>query len=272
MDDRLNLFFPLWIDGGQGRDLSRGLLDGAGAIRDYLYPRMDFEGIRIEDAHDPVVERDIFGYSEIKSALSRASEVLDRLKPERIFTVGGGCGIEVALLPYLAFRNPGLRVLWFDAHGDLNSPASSPSKHFHGMPLRFLLEGSLDESIGPRAATLEPSRLTLVGCRDLDPPEAEYIRRRGIKLVQASDAGKAGLVGSDEAVYIHIDLDVLDPAEYPNVKCPAPGGISIAELAALVARAMTGSKVVGMSILENLATDRETIARLDPLFELAERI
>jgi arginase len=268
MDNRLNLFFPLWIDGG----LSRGLLEGAGAIRDYLSPCMSFEDIRVEEACDPKLERDIVGYAAIKRALERASEGLDRLAPERLLTVGGGCGIEVAILPCLCRRYPGLRVLWLDAHGDLNSPASSPSKHFHGMPLRFLLEGGLDEAIGPRRASLDPSALTLVGCRDLDPPEAEYIRRRGIKLVEARAAGTADLAGRGEATYIHLDLDVLDPAEYPNVKCPAPGGIAIAELAALIARTMSCAKVVGMSILENLAADQGTIAKLEPIFELAKRI
>jgi arginase len=266
--DRLNLYFPLWIDGG----LSRGLLEGARAIRDLLSPRMGFVELGAESEGDPKLERGIVGYAAIKSALGRAGEELDRLAPERLLTVGGGCGVEVAILPYLCRKYPGLRVLWLDAHGDLNSPASSPSKHFHGMPLRFLLEGSLDEGIGPRTASLESSELTLVGCRDLDPPEAEYIRLRGIKLVEAGDAGEADLAGRGEATYIHLDLDVLDPAEYPNVKCPAPGGIAIAEAATLIARAMSSAKVVGMSILENLAADRDSLARLEPIFELAERI
>jgi arginase len=268
MDDRPNIFFPLWIDGG----LSRGLLEGAKAIRDRLSPRLSFEEFHVEDMGDPRLERGIVGYAAIRSALERASEDLERLAPERLLTVGGGCGIEVAILPYLCRRYPGLRVLWLDAHGDLNSPASSPSKHFHGMPLRFLLEGSLDPEIGPRTATIAPSELTLIGCRDLDPPEAEYIRERRIRLIPAEEAGRAELAGRGEATYIHLDLDVLDPALYPNVKCPAPGGLAIAEAAALVARTISGSKVVGMSILENLATNQAALAKLEPILELAERI
>jgi arginase family enzyme len=59
------------------------------------------------------------------------------------------------------------------------------------MPLRFLLEGSLDEAIGPRTATLAPTEVALIGCRDLDPPEVEYIRRRGIALFASRDAATA---------------------------------------------------------------------------------
>jgi arginase len=268
MSGRLNLFFPLWIDGG----LSRDLLAGARALRDYLAPRVRFVEAPCDERCDPLIERDIAGYAAIRSHLERASASLDRIAPASLFTVGGGCGIEVPIVSHLRRRYAGLRVLWLDAHGDLNSPASSLSKHFHGMPLRFLLEAALDEAIGPRAATLDPSDLTLIGCRDLDPPEARYIGERGIRLIEARDAGTADPVPDGPPVYVHLDLDVLDPAEYPNVKCPAPGGISIAEAAALIERVMARSSVVGMSILENLAVERATLARLEPLFALAEGI
>jgi arginase len=163
-------------------------------------------------------------------------------------------------------------VLWLDAHGDLNSPASSPSKHFHGMPLRFLLEGGLDDAIGAPAAILDPSSLAMIGCRDLDPPEADYIRERGIQIIGVEDSGSADPVALGAPVYVHLDLDVLDPGAYPNVKCPVPGGMSIAAVAALISRAASGGDLVGMSVLENLARDRETIERLEPIFALAERI
>ena len=61
-------------------------------------------------------------------------------KPDKILTVGGGCGIEIPIVSYFSEKYKNLDVLWFDAHGDLNTPESSPSKYFHGMPLRFLLE------------------------------------------------------------------------------------------------------------------------------------
>ena len=266
MSDRSNLFFPLCIDGGLGS----GLRDGAYAIRDYLAPRMSFEEVPSLDLCDPRVERGIAGYAAIRSRLEHASALLENVAPERLFTIGGGCGVEVPIVSYLARRHSGLRVLWLDAHGDLNSPASSPSGHFHGMPLRFLLEGSLDEVIGPRAATLAPAEVALIGCRDLDPPEAEYIRRRGIALIASRDAASADPFSGEGPIYIHLDLDVLDPAAYPNVKCPVPGGISIAQAASLIGRAIRASKVVGLSILENLATDRDTLAKLEPFFDLAQ--
>jgi len=205
MSDRSNLFFPLCIDGGLGS----GLRDGAYAIRDYLAPRMSFEEASAGELCDPRVERGIAGYAAIRARLERASALLENVAPERLFTIGGGCGVEVPIVSYLARRHSGLRVLWLDAHGDLNSPASSPSGHFHGMPLRFLLEGSLDEVIGPRAATLAPAEVALIGCRDLDPPEVEYIRERGIALIAPRDAATADPFPGESPIYIHLDLDVL---------------------------------------------------------------
>jgi len=268
VDDRLNLYFPLWIDGGLGRELYAG----ARAIRDYLAPRMSFGEIRIDEPCDPRLVRDVVGYAAIVGHLDRASTALRRIAPERIFTVGGGCGIEVPLVSYLRRKYPALRVLWLDAHGDLNSPASSPSKHFHGMPLRFLLEGGLDDAIGDPIAILDPSSVALIGCQDLDPPEADYIRERGIQIIGVEDSGSADPVALGAPVYVHLDLDVLDPGAYPNVKCPVPGGMSVADVAALVGRVAAGGDLVGMSVLENLARDRETISRLEPIFALAERI
>ena len=75
-----------------------------------------------------------------------AKALLDELaKPSRVFTVGGDCGVEVQPVSHASACYPGLAVVWFDAHADLNCPSSSPSGHFHGMPVRTLLgEGPPD--------------------------------------------------------------------------------------------------------------------------------
>jgi arginase len=265
MAERMNLYFPLWIDGG----LSDDLLVGARALRDYLSPRFAFEELPVDEACSPALERNILGYEAIRSHLGRAGTLLLAKAPGRLFTIGGGCGIEVPLVAYLRQRLGPMRILWFDSHGDINSPATSPSKYFHGMPLRFLLEPGLDEGIGAGAAALDPAEIALIGSRDLDPPEESYIRERGIACIGGAEA--AVLDPGDRPLYIHLDLDVLDPGEYPNVKCPTAKGLGIGEVAEIIRGLAKRGRIAGMSIVENLATDAATLSRLEPIFEVAER-
>lgn len=117
-----------------------------------------------------------------------------------------------------------LAVIWFDAHGDLNTPASSPSKHFHGMPLRALL-GEGDPVVVKEVAELTSDSGSLV----------EAVREKGIGQV-----------------YIHIDLDVLEPRIYPNIKHPTANGLSPEELLGLLSGLAAEFRIAGCSILEYL--------------------
>jgi arginase len=220
MGGRLNLYFPLCADAGPGPEL----LAGSRAMRGYLSTRMNFEDAGVEEAFDPREEGGIVGRSAIAERLTRARSFLELSRPDGILAVGGGCGIELPIVSCLRRRHPGLCALWLDAHGDLNSPASSPSGHFHGMALRFLLEPDLDPDISPSEGFLEPSDVVLVGCRDLDLPEEEYIRAKGIGTRGEADNWT---IPDRAPLYAHVDLDVLDLSEYPNVKCPVEGGLSI---------------------------------------------
>jgi arginase len=264
----MNLFFPLCIDGGLGREL----YDGALALRDYLSRAMDFEEIQVDAVCDPASDRGILGYAAIARHLARDRALLSARRPDRLLTIGGGCGIEVALVDYLLGRYPDLKVLWFDAHGDLNSPESSPSGHFHGMPLRFLLEPGLDEGIRPSGAALSPASLRYVGVRSLDPPERDYIEAGDIPVFGASEALGALVSWEGSPIYAHVDLDVLDPDDYPNVKCPEPGGLRIAELASALRALADKGELVGMSVVENLATDAGRLASLEGVFEVARAL
>ncbi len=109
--------------------------------------------------------------------------------------------------------------MWLDAHGDLNTPQTSPSGNAWGMPLRM----AIDEG------SVEPSRVAHVGGRSLDEPEIEYMRDVGI-----DDDVERALTGA-AAVYVAFDLDVLEPGA---VSCfmPEPGGPTLAEAHALLGR------------------------------------
>src|SRR5690606_11960693 len=123
----------------------------------------------------------------------------------------------------------------FDAHPDIHSPSSSASKAFHGMVVRTVLGEGPDELVP--AVPLPPSHLILAGVRAPDPAEAEYLGRAPIvalreptpeTLVAAVTATGAG------SVYLHIDLDVLDPAQIEGLGFPEPFGMPAADLVACI--------------------------------------
>src|SRR4051812_18635353 len=103
-------------------------------------------------------------------------EIIIDSKLDKIVTIGGDCGIEIMPVSYLNKLYQGdLCIIYIDAHADLNTPESSPSKAFHGMPLRTLLGEGNEELVGLLFSTLQPEQICYVGLRDLDEPESEYI-------------------------------------------------------------------------------------------------
>ncbi|MGB4779509.1 arginase family protein [Microbacterium sp.] len=174
---------------------------------------------------------------------------------EPTIVVGGDCSVSVAPIGVAARRHPGLAVVWFDAHGDLNTPESSTSGAFHGMPLRAVLgDGHPELALEPGLVT--PDRVVHVGGRDFDDPEVEFLRDAGIRVVSASelsqpDAIAAAVRATGAAhVYIHVDLDVLDPAAIAGVSYPVPFGPSAAELVTAIKAVRATAMLVGGTIAE----------------------
>jgi arginase family enzyme len=147
--------------------------------------------------------------------LALASEL-----PARPLVLGGCCCSHVGAVTALASRHDKLAVVWLDAHGDLNTPASSPSGNEWGMPLRMLID----------AGAAVPARVALVGARNLDPPEARFIAESGL---HAGENAIARATADVDCVYVALDLDVLDPADAAPF-FPEPDGPSAAELEGLL--------------------------------------
>jgi arginase len=168
---------------------------------------------------------------------------------------GGDCGVELGPVETAIGRHgEGLVVVWLDAHGDLNTPASSPSGAFHGMVVRALL-GEGAPSLRP-LATLTARQLVLAGTRALDPPERDFVRGSALsvlgpsELVTPSALVAAVAAARAAAVYLHIDLDVLDPEEFGAVGFPEPGGVTIGQLTAAVRALASRFMIVGAGITE----------------------
>jgi arginase len=140
-----------------------------------------------------------------------------RTLPERPLVLGGCCCSHVGAIQGLASRSGRPAVVWVDAHGDLNTPETSPSGNAWGMPLRMAID----------SGAVAPTDVALVGARNLDPPEVAYMEAVGID----DDLDRA-LDGCDR-VYVAFDADVLRPGELA-VFMPEPGGPTLAEAEALL--------------------------------------
>jgi arginase family enzyme len=165
--------------------------------------------------------------------------------PERPLILGGCCCSHVGAVEGLAARYGRLSLVWIDAHGDLNTPATSPSGNEWGMPLRMLLD----------SGAVDPGDVALVGVRDLDPPEREFIRDSGLHT------GKHAIeraISSTDGVYVAIDADGLAETEIASFM-PVPGGIPVAEAVALLRAVAREATVVGAG-LTGLVPDAGSLA------------
>jgi len=272
----LTLVFPQW----QGSGKRKYVYDGAKLIAGLLPAGAPYEEVTVSPDNELALERGIWGYRQIAGQMTGACEILERVKPGKIFLIGGDCGTEVAPVSYLNRRYDGdLAVLWLDAHGDLNSPSTSVTHNFHGMPLRCLL-GECEASLLTQCfSTLRPSQVIMGGTRELDPPEAEFIERNGISVLTVSDLGtgpsrvsRAIEATGARHLYIHIDLDVLDSEKCPWGLCRTPDGIDSALLMKLLRDLKAGFDVVGISIVELRPADGMDTGQLRELVNICNDI
>jgi arginase len=176
-----------------------------------------------------------------EATLEAQIETTARELPQRPLVLGGCCCAHVGAVRELAHRHGRIAVVWLDAHGDLNTPESSPSGNAWGMPLRMLID----------AGDVAAEDVTLIGARNLDPPEEAFIAGAGIR----SELGEL-----PENVYVALDCDVIDPAE-ADVWMPEPGGLSLDELEALLA-GIPRPIGAGFSGLKPSARNEEALPRL----------
>ncbi len=185
-----------------------------------------------------------------EDTLGGQSLVLASELPERPLVLGGCCCSHVGAVEGLAMRHDRMAIVWIDAHGDLNTPESTPSGNEWGMPLRMILDGG----------AVAPADTALVGVRDLDPPEREFIHESGIHT--GKHAVERALNGVDCA-YVAIDADGLDADEVASFM-PVPGGVTVAEAEATLRSVAGRTTVVGVGFTGLLPDP----ANLDPVARL----
>ncbi|NMA07348.1 MAG: arginase family protein [Ruminococcaceae bacterium] len=271
-EKHMNLFFPQWQGAGIGKELLKGALE----IKEKYLNGYEFIDIHVSRDDIAEAENNILGYRQIIEQFKTAKSVIAAEMPDRIFTVGGGCDIDVIPVSYLNKKLEGdLTVVWIDAHGDLNIPEQSPTKHFHGMPLRTLLGEGDPEIVKIPFSFLSDAQLMMLGQRDLDEPEKDYIEEHQITFLDVDTINSdmdcvlesVKAKGSNN-IYVHIDLDVIDYDEFPYIKVPSPGGLKSQVLLNLLARLNDEFNIAGLSLMEYAGSDKPYLAVISEIIRI----
>jgi arginase len=165
----------------------------------------------------------------------------------RPVVVSGDCTTALGTVAGLQRAGIDVGIVWFDAHGDVQTLETTASGYLGGLPLRLLV-GYRPELIAT-ALELRPvpeHRVMLVGARDLDPPEVAYLARAPIGRTEVGDLDAAALPGGP--LYVHLDLDVIDPASVPGLRYPAPGGPGPADVAGALRMLLATDRVAAVGI------------------------
>ena len=236
----------------------RGVDMGPSALRIAgLGERLSAMGIPVVDTGDlvaPIPETKSFGdpHKKYIREIARVCEKLYRTSLSALekgalpLVLGGdhslGAGSVAASADYLRRSEKAVGLLWIDAHGDMNTPATSESGNVHGMSLAALLgpEPAELSRIGGFSPKILPRHTVLIGIRNLDDREKERIRDSGVHVFTMKDIDRSGIAavveqalaiaGADTGgVHVSFDLDVCDPAIAPGVGTPVKGGLDYRE-------------------------------------------
>jgi arginase len=208
----------------------------------------------------------------IKAACERVAELVARAGRQGLAPVvlGGDHSVAIGTLGGLASVHGRGGVLWFDAHGDLNTPATSPSGNVHGMPLAATL-GLADEAFASDAwplPALVPEHVALVGIRSLDAGERELVKELGVAVYTMTDLDRRGVepvirealerLAGASFVHVSLDMDVVDPEAAPGVGTPVRGGLSYREAHLAMELVAEWGEFASVEIVEvNPILDRE---------------
>ena len=185
-----------------------------------------------------------------------------------VIVAAGDCLTALGTVAGLQTAGIDPAIVWFDAHGDVQTPETSASGYLAGMVLR-LLTGHRPELVASRLG-LKPvpeNRIVLAGARDLDPPEVTYLDQSQIRRRQVADLTVADL--PDGPLYVHVDLDVIDGAQLPALRYPTPGGPDIGRVADALSLLLGTGRVVAFGIACSWFPGHDAARLIAPYLEIA---
>ncbi len=264
------------MDLGQSR---RGVDMGPSALRVAgLQSRIKQLGHQVEDIGNISVkqaEEQHYGekrakyLNEIAETCKDLAEMVRKTLEEGFLPVvlGGDHSIAVGAISGVAahFRKKEKHVgyIWLDAHGDMNTPESSPSGNIHGMPLASVMgygAPELVELLGFKPK-VEPQNVVLVGSRDLDAQERRLVKKSGVHVFTMRDIDERGMreVMSDaikfatddtDGIAVSLDMDFVDPSDAPGVGTPVRGGVTYREAHLAMEMIADTESMVSLEVVE----------------------
>jgi arginase len=264
------------VDLGAGR---RGVDMGPSAIRIAdLEPRLEQLGHKVLDSGDvdvmiPETQKVGAGKLRYKAPVLAASDELRKMVERSLgegrlpLVLGGDHSIAIGSVAgstnHFARQGDALGLIWFDAHGDANTPETTPSGNIHGMSLAACLgQGDPDlVNLGERAPKVLARNTVLIGIRDLDPGERDFLKKSGVTVYTMRDLDERGMrdvvdeairLASDGTAGVHLsfDLDVVDPEDAPGTGTPVWGGITYREAHLAMEMLSDRAQIVTIDLVE----------------------
>lgn len=276
MNDRTVAMLGVPMDLGGGR---RGVDMGPSAMRIAdLGPAIRSLGMAFEDHGNVEVREPESMEPEDEAArfLPEISECCGRLRTrvEGLLDAGkfplvvGGdhsiaCGTIAGLSSHVHRRGERLGLIWFDAHGDMNTPGTTESGNIHGMPLAACLGHGPDAltRLGDRLPMVDVENVTLVGVRSLDDRERELVRSTGVRCITMKEIDSFGIhqvmkeaiaraTDGTAGFHLSFDLDGTDPTVAPGVGTPVPGGVNYREAHTVMELVAESGALLGLEMTE----------------------
>ncbi|WP_062982036.1 arginase family protein [Nocardia anaemiae] len=188
------------------------------------------------------------------------------IRGERAIVASGDCTTALGTVAGLQRAGLDPALVWFDAHGDVQTLETSASGYHGGFPLRMLVgygRHLMADRIGLR--DIPEERAVLVGGRDLDPPEVEYLRTARIRHRPVDDLGDL----PDGPLCLHVDFDVVTPDDLPGLLFPAPDGPTLDEVSAAVRAVLATGRVAAFGLACTWRDDASAAAHVRPLVDSA---
>ena len=264
------------MDLGQSRrgvDMGPSALRGAG-----LQPSIKKLGLQVEDIGNlsvkqpeemPIGEKRAKYLQEIAETCGDVAAAAEKSLSEGFLplVLGGdhsiAAGVAAGVANHFRKEKKQIGYLWLDAHGDMNTPESSPSGNVHGMPLAAIMGYGAPELVDllgfkPKA---EPGNIVIVGARDLDAQERKIVKKSGIHVFTMRDIDERGMreVMSDALKYamddtagiaVSLDMDFVDPADAPGVGTPVRGGVTYREAHLAMEMIADTESMVSLEVVE----------------------
>ena len=251
------LHIPQW----QGTASARNYQEGAGISRTLVEKLMTG---RVRDVAIPADEpmflkHGVLGHDALVRNFAAIQKAMRKCEGP-VFTIGGDCSVDyVPIAEVLKRHNGEVGLVWIDTHPDLNVPASSVSRHFHGMIVRALLGEAPSPELQAFVPTLLPVKnLFYVAPHDIDPGEVQYLRDKGVFVLDVAHTRVGNvepLLAAIRAaglskVHLHLDLDVIDPDIFPHVATPVPEGVTPENVVTVLQTLRNNFEVVGGAMTE----------------------